>query len=119
MKRFLATYMAAQNSAKKAEWDQLPEEKRKSLEKAGIEAWQKWGQEHYNAIVDMGSPIGKTKLTNSGGVSDIKNLITAYTIVEAESHEAAAKMFVNHPHFSIFPGDSVEIMECLPMPPQK
>lgn len=38
------------------------------------------------------------------------------TIVEADSHEAAARMFENHPHFSIFPGDSVEIMECLPMP---
>jgi hypothetical protein len=23
-----------------------------------------------------------------------------------------------HPHFTIFPGDSVEIMECLPMPGQ-
>jgi hypothetical protein len=39
-----------------------------------------------------------------------------YVIVEAESHEAAAQMFKNHPHFSIFPGEAVEIMECLPMP---
>ena len=42
--------------------------------------------------------------------------MTGYVIVQAESHEAAAKMFENHPHFSIFPGDSVEIMECLPLP---
>jgi hypothetical protein len=27
-------------------------------------------------------------------------------------------MFENHPHFTIFPGDSVEIMECLPIPGQ-
>ncbi len=119
MKRFLATFMASANSPKKPEWDKLPEEKRKSLEKAGMEAWQKWAQEHHQSIVDMGSPIGKTKLTNAHGVSDIKNMITAYTIVKAESHEAAAKMFLNHPHFTIFPGDSVEIMECLPMPTQK
>jgi hypothetical protein len=25
-------------------------------------------------------------------------------------------MFENQPHFSIFPGDSVELMECLPIP---
>jgi hypothetical protein len=39
-------------------------------------------------------------------------------IVQAESHEAAAKLFENHPHFTTFPGDSVEIMECLPLPPR-
>lgn len=33
-----------------------------------------------------------------------------------ESHEEAAKLFISHPHFKIFPGESVEIMECLPMP---
>jgi hypothetical protein len=27
-------------------------------------------------------------------------------------------MFEKHPHFSIFPGDSVEIMEVLPIPGQ-
>ena len=38
---------------------------------------------------------------------------------KAESHEAAARMFEDHPHVTIFPGDSVEIMECLPMPGPK
>jgi hypothetical protein len=43
-------------------------------------------------------------------------MVTAYVLIEAESHDAAAQLFANHPHFSIFPGQSVEIMECLPMP---
>ena len=34
----------------------------------------------------------------------------------SESHEAAAELFANHPHFMIFPGQSVEVMECLPIP---
>jgi hypothetical protein len=42
--------------------------------------------------------------------------MTGYVIVQAESHEAAAKMFEQHPHFSIFPGESVEIMDCPPIP---
>ncbi len=67
-------------------------------------------------IVDQGSPLGKTKRISAQGVSDTRNEIAAYTIIEAESHEAAAKMFENHPHFMIFPGHSVEVMECLPMP---
>jgi len=70
------------------------------------------------AIVDQGSPLGKTKRASAQGITDIKNSITGYVIVQAESHEAAARLFENHPHFSIFPGDSVEIMEFLPLPGQ-
>jgi len=36
--------------------------------------------------------------------------------VQADSQVAAAKLFENHPHFTIFPGDSVEVMECLQIP---
>ena len=70
------------------------------------------------AIVEQGGPLGKTKRTAAQGVSDIKNSMVGYVTVQAESHEAAARMFENHPHFTIFPGDSVEIMECLPIPGQ-
>ena len=59
--------------------------------------------------------LGKTKRIEAKGISNTKNEITAYTIVQAESHEAAA-VFANHPHFMIFPGQSVEVMECLPIP---
>jgi hypothetical protein len=45
-----------------------------------------------------------------------KNLIAGYVIVQAESQEAAAKMFEGHPHFSIFPGESVEVMQVVPIP---
>ena len=64
----------------------------------------------------MGAPVGKTKQINADGITDIRNSIAAYTVVKAESYDAAAKLFLNHPHFAIFPGDSVEVMECLPIP---
>ena len=75
-----------------------------------------WGAANAAAIVDQGSPLGKTKRASAQGVSDSKNALTGYVIVQAESHEAAARLFESHPHFAIFPGDSVEIMECLPLP---
>jgi len=53
---------------------------------------------------------------SSVGISDAKNTLTGYVILEAESHEVAAELFRQHPHFAIFPGDSVEIMEILPIP---
>ncbi len=114
MKKFLAIYMGSASAI--AEWKKLDEEKRKQREVAGMEAWNKWGMVNQKAIVDQGTPLGKTKLISKQGVSDTKNEIAAYTIVQAESHEAAAKIFENHPHFTIFPGHAVEIMECLPMP---
>jgi hypothetical protein len=56
------------------------------------------------------------KLRVDTGVSDAKNMMCGYGVVEAGSHEAAAQLFLDHPHFSIFPGQSVEIMQCLPLP---
>ena len=117
MKRFLAIYIGTEAAIEKSQWNKLDEEKRKARQAAGMKAWIDWGATHSAAIVDQGTPLGKTKRTSPEGVADIKNVMAGYVIVQAESHEAAAKMFTNHPHFTIFPGDSVEIMECLPLPP--
>jgi hypothetical protein len=116
MKTFLAIYMGTQEALKRGLWTELGEDERKARVAKGMTAWMEWGTAHAAAIVDQGGPLGKTKRASPAGISDIKNSVTGYVIVRAESHAAAAKMFENHPHFSIFPGDSVEIMECLPMP---
>ena len=118
MKRFLAVYIGTEAAHQRAQWEKLSDEKRKALEASGIKAWMDWGKANSAVIVDQGSPLGKTKRASPQGIADIKNAMTGYAIVQAESHEAAAKLFENHPHFSIFPGDSVEIMECLPLPGQ-
>jgi hypothetical protein len=118
MKRFVAIYIGTEAALEKAQWNKLDEEKRKALDAAGVRVWEEWATANSAAIVDQGSPLGKTKRASAQGISDIKNNMTGYVIVQAESHEAAAKLFENHPHFTIFPGDSVEIMECLPLPGQ-
>src|SRR6516165_727967 len=116
MKNFLAIYIGTEAALEKARWNKLEEATRKAREASGVKAWTQWGVRYSAAIVDRGSPLGKTKCASPEGVTDIKNVMAAYVIVRAESHEAAAKLFENHPHFTIFPGDSVEIMECLPLP---
>jgi transcription antitermination factor NusG len=118
MKKFLAIYIGTAAALEKAQWKKLDEEKRKALEASGVKAWMEWGVANSAAIVDQGGPLGKTKRISTEGITAIKNSMTGYVIIEAESHEAAAKLFENHPHFTIFPGDSVEIMECLPLPGQ-
>ena len=116
MSKFLAIYMGSPSSPQMTAWDAMDDKTRKEREAAGMKAWMDWMAANAGSVLDQGGPLGKTKRTNADGVSDIKNYLTGYVIVEAESHEAAAKMFENHPHFSIFPGDSVEIMTCPPIP---
>jgi hypothetical protein len=116
MKKFLAIYIGTAAALEKSQWNELSEEKRRAVEASGMKAWMEWGVAHADAIVDQGTPLGTTKRVSEEGIADIKNVMVGYVVVQADSHEAAAKLFANHPHFAIFPGDSVEIMECLPLP---
>ena len=118
MKKFLAIYTGSVDSAKRAQWDRLDEQERQRRQAAGMQAWIAWGAAHQGAVVDGGGPLGKTKRVSAQGVADIRNQMAAYVIVRAESQQAAAALFENHPHFTLFPGDGVEIMECLPTPGQ-
>jgi len=110
----MAVFLGSPEAMQK--YREMDEEMRKKNDKTGMEAWMEWGKKHGAAIVDWGSPLGKTKAVSKQGIADVSNEMGAWTIVEAESHEAAAELFLNHPHFTIFPGDRVEVMECLPMP---
>jgi hypothetical protein len=117
MKKFLAVYTGSTAARERSGFDKLSDADRKKLEKEGIAAWMAWGENHKDAIVTNGGPLGKTKRTGPNGVTDIKNNLAGFVVVQAETHEAAAKLFEGHPHFTIFPGEAVEIVECLPMPP--
>lgn len=116
MKNYLAVFTGSPNGKNGAAWAALDDKTRKEREKAGMDAWGKWMQTNAKSIVQPGAPLGKTKQVNAAGLSDIRNNLAAFVIVQADSQESAAKLFLNHPHFMIFPGDSVEVMECLPIP---
>jgi hypothetical protein len=113
---YLAVFLGSKASPKMAAWNALSETERKAKEQEGIAAWKGWVEKHQGAIQAMGGPLGKTKKIDGKGIADIANEMGAFTVVRAASHEAAAKMFENHPHFAIFPGERVEIMPVLPIP---
>ncbi len=117
MKKFLAIFTGTSASMEK--WMTMNETERKAKEKLGMNGWKDWAFKNGSGIKDMGGPLSKTKRVDSHGIHDIRNSMAAYTIVEATNQEEAAKLFVDHPHFSIFPGDGVEIMEILPVPDMK
>jgi hypothetical protein len=98
------------------EWvKNTPPEKRQSMGNEMMGEWQKWMDAHAKSIADKGTPLGKTKRVTAKGVSDTRNDMNFYIIVDAENHAAAAKMFQGHPHLQI-PEASIEVME-VPHPP--
>ncbi len=109
MKTFLALYMGSASPER-------PAQPSPDTIAAGMAAWNGWMERHAADIVVTGSPVGTTKRVSKAGVADIRNAVAGFIVVQAESHEAAAKMFEGHPHFAIFPGEAVEVMECLPIP---
>jgi hypothetical protein len=114
MKTFLAVFTGT--PASRAQWDTLDAQMRSEREKAGMTAWHQWMTDHQDILVDAGGPLGKTKQASSAGIRDTSNNLGGYVKLRAESHEAAAKLFENHPSFAIFPGEGVEVMEVLPIP---
>jgi hypothetical protein len=116
MKNFLAIYLGT--AAALSDWNALPESVKAERQAEGGKAWHEWLERHKSRIVDTGAPLGKTKRVSRSGVEDVRNAMTAFTVVRAETHDDAAKLFEGHPHFTIFPGESIDIMECLPIPPR-
>jgi hypothetical protein len=114
MKKYMVVFTGSPDAM--AGWQALDAAERQRREAEGMQAWKRWVDDNAKAIVDNGAPLGKTKRVTKDGIADTRNNLAAYTVVQAESQEAAARLFEGHPHFTIFPGDGVEIMECLPLP---
>ena len=113
---YLAIFLASKTNPRMKAWMALPEAERRAKEQEGIAAWKSWMAKHQGAIVGAGGPLGKTKKITERGIADVSNEMGGFVVIRAESHEAAAMLFEQHPHFTIFPGESVEVMPVLPIP---
>lgn len=113
---YLAMFTGSKDGARRKAWDALSDNERRVKQQEGMAAWGAWAAKHQAAIVDNGGPLGKTKRVSGDGVADTSNALAVYMVVRAASHDAAAKMFEGHPHFTIFPGEAVEVMPLLPVP---
>ena len=90
------------------QWMQLPEEERKSQELAMKSDCDAWMAAHAGSVTEAAG-VGKPKRISAEGVEDSRNDLMMYSFVEAESLDAAAGMFKDHPHFGI-PGAWIEVM---------
>ena len=106
----MAIYMAPIAAMETMMKNSTPESRKKEME-----SWQTWMEGKKGALVDMGAPLGKNKRATAKGVSDVRNEIGGYMIVQAETHEEAAKLFTDNPMLLGMPEAYVEVLEIMPM----
>ncbi len=111
--RYLAIFTSDKTGPRWRAWYALSKAEQDETDRVGLAAVAAWDEAHRDAIVYAGGGLGPTKRTTAEGVGDMVNLLTVFMVVRAESHEAAARMFEDHPHFTIFPCDGVEVMPVL------
>jgi hypothetical protein len=88
-----------------------PEEQEKIMAE-----WGEWYGRVGAAIVDGGAPFGEAKHLTGGPVGDGPlgtDPATGYTVVEADSLDAAAALCEGHPHLNH--GGQVQVLTCIDM----
>ena len=104
--KFIAFYQIP--ASVMADWVKTDPNTRKAAEEKMKAEWHKWANDHAK-VIKLTEACGKTKRVEASGITDTRNDICLYTILEAESHEAATKIFENHPHLQI-PQAYIEVM---------
>jgi hypothetical protein len=111
LKKFLILYLVPNDVM--ADWAKTDPATRQPAEEKMRAEWDRWMGER-SKMITLTEAAGKTKVVTAAGIGDIKNEVLLYSIVEAASHESAAKAFANHPHLTI-PQSSIEVMEVRAM----
>jgi len=113
LKKFLVLYLVPADVM--ADWAKTDPAIRKAAEEKMQADWQRWMGEHAK-MISVTQAAGNTKAVTAAGIADVKNQIMLYSVVEADSHESAARAFAQHPHLTI-PKSSIEVMEVRPLGP--
>lgn len=101
----MPSYVIAYHGGKKPE---SPEAGAKRMAK-----WKAWLDGLGAAVVNPGTPLGKSKTVTSGGVSDGggPNALTGFSIVKADSMDAALEMAKECPFLDMGTLEVAEVME--------
>ena len=110
MGKFIVLYHAPASANQQME-NASPEEMQ-----AGMQAWMKWAEACGSGLVDMGAPLANGQSVTTSGTVASDREVTGYSILQAESMEAAVAMLQGHPHLGWAEGCSIEVHESMPLP---
>jgi hypothetical protein len=105
MAKFVYIYHGGKSGATPAEQDDI------------MAAWGQWFGSLGDALVDGGNPFGAPKAVTAGNVADSVEGVPAsgYSIVNADSHDAAVELAKGCPMLADSPSSVVEVYEAFPM----
>jgi len=103
----MSHYIIAYHGGRKPE---SPEEGARHMEK-----WKTWIGGLDDAVINPGTPLGKSRIVSSDGVSDDGggNPMSGYCIVEADSMDAALEIAKGDPFLEL--GGTLEVAEIMKM----
>ena len=116
MPRFVAVYTMKPEDV--AAFRARPQSEQEAIDRAGLKAWDEWSKRNAAAIVETDVMVGRTRRVTKAGIVDAQNQIAGFLIVEAADITAAAILFQDHPHITIFPGDGIDVMPALTGQPE-
>lgn len=108
MPRFVAVYTMKPEHV--AAFRARPRVEQEAIDRAGLKAWNEWCTRNAAAIVASDVMVGKTRRITKAGIVDAQNQIAGFVIVEAADIDAAAGLFQDHPHITVFPGQGIDVM---------
>lgn len=117
MPRFLAVYTMKPEDL--GAFLARPKAEQEAIDERGLKAWSDWSERNAAAIVATDVMVGKTKRVTRSGLTDAQNQIAGFVIVEAPDIIAAARLFLDHPHITVFPGDGIDVMPVVSEPPEE
>lgn len=108
MARFVAVYTIRPENV--VAFRARPRSEQEAVDTAGLKAWREWRERNAAAIVAADVMVGKTRRVTRSGMAEAQNQIAGFVIVEAADIDAAAGLFGDHPHITVFPGDGIDVM---------
>lgn len=117
MPRFVAVYTMKPEDV--AAFRAMPKSEQVAIDTKGLKAWEEWSKRNTAAIVATDVMVGKTARVTKTGIANAQNQIAGFLIVEASDITAAASLFQDHPHITVFPGDGIDIMPVVSGEPKK
>ena len=84
--------------------------------KEGMESWMAWARNCGDGLVDLGAPLGGGEKVGKSGSSPSDKDVAGYSILQAESMEAAKNLLKSHPHLEWAEGCEIEVHEAIPIP---
>ena len=110
MKKFIVIYHAPAEASMHTN-EMTPEQQAK-----GMEAWMTWAKKCGDKLVDLGSPLanGQSLTPNSSTASN--KGVTGYSVLQADTMEAAKALLKGHPHLGWNAACSIEVHETMAIP---